>query len=277
MLATLIIVFREIIEAGLVVGIVMAATRGVAKRGWCISLGVLGGVIGACLVAAFASSIANMMQGSGQEIFNASIMGVAVLMLAWHNIWMAREGRHIALEMKSLGEDVTKGRRSLMAMAIVVGVAVLREGSEIVLFLYGIMLSGGNSILSMITGGIIGLALGAFVSAAMYLGLLRIPTRHLFAVTSVLIILLASGMASQCVVFLQQAGIVTLFPHIIWDTSTILSNDSILGKALHALIGYSDRPTGMQMIVYFLTLATISALSKLFGTHKAAPLVKAHS
>ena len=265
MLATLIIVFREIIEAGLVIGIVMAATRGVPRHGLFVSYGVVGGLVGACLVAAFADVIANLVSGAGQEVFNASVMGGAVLMLTWHNVWMAREGRHMAQEMRSLGEDVTRGQRSLAALAIVIAVAVLREGSEIVLFLYGILLSGGNSVASMIMGGVIGLGLGAVVSASMYLGLLRIPTRHLFSVTSWLIAFLAAGMAAQAVVFLQQAGIVTLWPHVLWDSSSLLSSDSILGKALHVLIGYSDRPTGIQMTVYAATLAAITLLGRVLG------------
>src|ERR1019366_397291 len=119
MLATLIIVFREVIEAGLVIGIVLAATRGVPRRGLWVGGGVLGGIAGACLVAGFTDVIANLMEGTGQELFNASVMAVAVCMLAGHNIWMAREGRHIAQEMQTLGGDVTSGRRSLLALAIV--------------------------------------------------------------------------------------------------------------------------------------------------------------
>jgi len=195
MLATLIIVFREVIEAGLVVGIVLAATRGVPGRALWVGGGIAAGIAGACVMAAFADAVSNMMAGAGQELFNASVMIIAVLMLTGHNVWMARQGRQISHEMKSLGEDVVVGRRSLTALAIVVGVAVLREGSEIVLFLYGIALSGGESAISMFAGGAIGVALGGVASAMMYFGLMKIPTRHVFAVTSWLIALLAAGMA----------------------------------------------------------------------------------
>jgi high-affinity iron transporter len=265
MLATLIIVFREVIEAGLVVGIVMAATRGVPRRGLWLVAGIAGGILGACVVAVFADTLANMMAGAGQELFNASVLAVAVLMLTGHNVWMAREGRHIAQEMQSLGEDVLMGRRSLTALTVVVGLAILREGSEIVLFLYGIALSAGDTVFSMFIGGAIGLALGAAVSYLMYFGLLRIPSRHLFTVTSWLIALLAAGMAAQAVVFLQQAGLVTVFSHVVWDTSGVLSDGSLLGKALHTLIGYADRPTGIQLIAYVSTLTAIFTLMRLFG------------
>ena len=275
MLATLIIVFREVIEAGLVIGIVLAATRGVPRRGLWVGGGVLGGIAGACLVAAFTDVIANLMEGAGQELFNASIMAVAVCMLAGHNIWMAREGRHIAQEMQTLGRDVTSGQRSLLALAIVVSVAVLREGSEIVLFLYGISLSAGGSALSMFAGGAVGLALGAVISAAMYSGLARIPMHHLFAVTSWLIALLAAGLASQAIVFLQQAGLVTVLSRVVWDTSSVLSDGSLAGKALHTLVGYADRPTGIQVLVYIATLVTIFTLMRLFGHADQSP--KAHN
>src|SRR3978361_1098448 len=145
MLAALIIVFREVFEAGLIIGIVLAVTRTVPHRNLWIGGGVLGGVAGACLVAAFAGALSNLFAGSGQELFNASILGIAVVMLTWHNVWMARHGRELAAEMRAAGEAVASGRSSLAALAVVVGVAVLREGSEVVLFLYGILASEGST------------------------------------------------------------------------------------------------------------------------------------
>ena len=265
MLATLIIVFREIIEAGLVIGIVLAATFGVPRRSLWICYGIFGGVIGACLVALFASSISSLMEGSGQELFNVGILSSAVLMLTYHNIWMARHGRDIADHMKKVGNEVVAGRRSLVALAIVVGIAILREGSEIVLFLYSIALSDGDTVAKMMYGGIIGLALGVAVSMVTYLGLLRIPNRYLFAVTGWLIALLAAGMASQAVAFLQQSQMITSFTNIVWNSSGLISAGSISGKILHTLIGYNDRPTSMQLFVYIATLVIIFTLMKIFG------------
>jgi high-affinity iron transporter len=265
MLATLIIVFREIIEAGLIVGIVLAATRGVPRRSVWVGYGVAGGVIGACIMAAFARSISEAMEGVGQELLNVAILLTAVVMLTWHNVWMARHGREISSRMKAVGQEVATGQRSLAALSVVVAIAVLREGSEIVLFLYGVALSGGDSAAMMAAGGALGLALGATMSALMYFGLLHIPARHLFKVTSWLIALLAAGMAAQAVAFLQQADIVTLLDGVVWDTSHIVSDGSILGKVLHTLIGYTDRPTALQLVVYLTTLASIFTLMRLFG------------
>lgn len=265
MLATLLIVFREVIEAGLVVGIVMAATRHVPLRGLWVSYGILGGILGACVVAAFAGSIAMAMEGAGQELFNASVLLAAVAMLTWHNVWMARHGREIAMTMKDVGEAVAHGRRSLVALSIVVGIAVLREGSEIVLFLYGIAIAGGETVAMMALGGALGLVCGIALGALTYFGLLKIPNRYLFAVTGWMIALLAAGMAAQAVTFLEQAQMVTAFSETVWDSSWLLSDSSLLGATLHTLIGYTARPTGMQLIVYIGTLAMIFTLMRLFG------------
>src|SRR6476661_2600169 len=156
MLGALIIVFREVIEAGLIVGIVMAATRGVPDRSRWIMIGIGAGVLGAAIVAMFAGVISEAFQGAGQELFNASVLGVAVIMLMWHNAWMARHGREIADEMRRVGTAVSEGAKPLTALAIVVGLAVLREGSEVVLFLYGILASG-TTVSSLLTGGLRGI------------------------------------------------------------------------------------------------------------------------
>ncbi|HEY2035267.1 MAG TPA: FTR1 family protein [Rhizomicrobium sp.] len=262
MLATLVIVFREVIEAGLIVGIVLAATQGVSRRALWVSYGVGAGVLGACLVAAFAGELASLFEGSGQEIFNATILLLAVCMLTWHNVWMAGHGREMAREMKSVGAAVAAGQKSLLALAIVVGVAVLREGSEVVLFLYGIASQGGTSQSAMLTGGVLGVIAGAGVSALMFLGLLQIPAGKLFSVTAWLITLLAAGMAAQAVLFLQQGGYLQFLQSTVWDTSWLLSQDSIAGRLLHTLIGYSDAPNGLQLIAYAATIAIIMGLTR---------------
>ena len=265
MLGALIIVFREVIEAGLIVGIVMAATRGVAGRGRWITIGIAAGVLGASVVAVFASGISQAFEGAGQELFNASILGVAVVMLMWHNAWMARHGREIADNMRDVGTAVSEGAKPLTALAIVVGLAVLREGSEVVLFLYGILASG-TSAGALFTGGMLGIAAGAAFTALTYFGLLAIPSRYIFSVTSWLIALLAAGMASQSVHFLNNAGLVVALDSIVWDTSWLLSEGSLFGKMLHALIGYTERPTAMQLLVYIATLVAMFLLMRLART-----------
>jgi high-affinity iron transporter len=218
-----------------------------------------------------------LFQGSGQELFNASVLLLAVVMLTWHNVWMAGHGRELAREMRAVGAQVSTGERTLAALAVVVGVAVLREGSEVVLFLYGIASQPGTTTVSLLTGGALGLAAGAAMSALMYYGLLAIPAHKLFRVTSGLITLLAAGMVSQAVLFLQQAGYLQVLMSTVWDTSWLLPQDTIVGRLLHTLIGYSDAPNGAQLIAYGATILAIMGLMRweqgrrLRGNHIPVP------
>ena len=262
MLAGLIIVFREAFEAGLIIGIVMAVTGGVPRRGYWIIGGVAAGVLGACIVATFAGALSSAFSGVGQELFNASILSVAVIMLCWHNVWMARHGRELAVEMRQAGQAVIDGSKSLASLAVVVGVAVLREGFEVVLFLYGVAASNAGSGWQVLGGGIIGLVLASLTCVLTYRGLVTIPSRYLFSVTSVMIIFLAAGMAAQATAFLEQANAVTALGGVAWDSSWLLSDSSLLGRALHTLIGYSDQPTQMQLLVYLTTVVVIWVLMR---------------
>jgi high-affinity iron transporter len=263
MLASLVIVFREAIEAGLIVGIVLAATRSVPQRGRWVVCGIAAGVLGACLVAAFAGQLGALFNGSGQELFNAAILLIAVGMLTWHNAWMASHGRELAREVRSIGAAVAEGDRPLTALAVVVGVAVLREGSEVVLFLYGVLASGGTSASAMMIGAVLGVVLGGAMSALIYLGLLAVPAHRLFAVTTGLITLLAAGLAAQAVFFLQQADYFQGLTAPLWDSSWLLRDDSVVGRLLHTLVGYTASPDAAQLLAYAAVIALMLVLMRL--------------
>lgn len=271
MVGAFIIAFREVIEAGLIVGIVLAATRGIAGRGRWIALGALAGIAGAAVVAAFAGVIANAFEGSGQELLNGAVLVVAVAMLMWHNAWMARHGRELAGELKAAGEAVRSGRRSAAALALVVGAAILREGSELVLFLYGLVASGTTGA-DLEVGAALGVLAGAAMSAVSYFGIVALPTRYLFSVTSALIVFLAAGMAAQAVQFFSDAGLITVLDGRLWNTSGVLSEGSMPGRVLHALIGYTAQPTALQLVAY---LATIAAMLLLMRIAAPAPRPRA--
>jgi high-affinity iron transporter len=267
-IAAAIIVLREVVEAALIIGIVLAATRGVAGRGRQVAGGVALGLLGAIVVAASAEQVAGALEGMGQEIFNASILLAATAMLGWHNVWMKRHGASIAREMKDVGHDVSSGARSLTVLLGVVGLAVLREGSEVVLFLYGIA-AGGTQAAPLLLGGLLGLAGGVLLGALMYRGLLSIPARRLFAVTGGLLLLLAAGMAAQAAGLLVQAGKLPSLADPLWDTSTFISGQSVIGQVLHALMGYVDRPSGMQVVFFVVVALTIGVLMQGIGRSPA--------
>ncbi|MBK9427266.1 MAG: FTR1 family protein [Gammaproteobacteria bacterium] len=230
MLSALIIVFREVLEAALVIGIVCAATRGVKGRGAMVTFGIGAGIAGAMLVARRWGAD----RGSGSrhgawlvELFNALILLTVVVMLGAHILWMSRHGEELARDAGRAGESVRSGQKPPRILAALVGLAVLREGSEVVLFLYGIA-AGGSTAAAMLTGSVAGVGLGALVGFALYSGLLTIPSRHLFAVSSALLTLLAAGMAGQAAKFLIQADYLPPLGYL-WDSSWLIRNDSVVG------------------------------------------------
>ena len=259
MFGTALIVFREVLEAALIIGVIAAATKGIPARGYWLFGGILLGLAGSAIVAASMKGIAQFADGIGQEIFNASILGVAVLMLAWHSIWMAGHGRALATEARAVGGAIRDGQRTLSVLLVVVAVAVLREGAETVLFLYGVALSGSSSLVEMMVGGVSGIAGGVAVGVTLYLGLLRIPLRWFFTVTTALVLLLAAGMAAQAARFLVQADLLPSLKSPLWDVSSVLPNESAFGAVLHGLVGYDAHPAGIQVVFYVVVAVAIAA------------------
>jgi high-affinity iron transporter len=259
MFGSAIIVFRESLEAALLIGIIAAATRGLAHRNRWLVIGIAAGVLGSLVVALLTESIAQLAGGSGQEIFKATILGIAVLMIGWHNIWMASHGKEMANKAKSIGGAIRNGKQELSAIAIAIALTVLREGSETALFLQGMAASAPSNGSSVMLGGLIGLLAGAALGIVTYFGLLRIPLRRFFSVTSGLLLLLAAGLAGQMAKFLIQADIIPSLATPLWDTSWLLPVTSGLGSALSILLGYEAQPSGMQVIFYVTTFVCIAA------------------
>lgn len=259
MFSAAIIIFREMIEIAMILGAVMAATRGLRNRTFWVLLGLSGGLLGAGIVALFAESISNALSGFGQEFFNALILFVAAGFIGWTVIWMRSHARELALRLKHVGHDVASGKLPLYSLSLIIGLALLREGSEIVLFIYGMSLSG-QSAGSIVMGSLIGVALGTVAGAMFYHGLLRLPTKYLLTVTSWLLLLLVAGLAAQGVGYLTAAGYFPNWSAQMWDSSWLLSDNSILGKALHSLIGYTAHPTAIQLIAYLGTLGGLLSI-----------------
>ena len=258
MFAAAIIVFRESLEASLIISIMAAATLGIPGRGRWIVSGVLCGLVGAALVASSMEVISDMASGMGQELFNAAILALAVCMLAWHNIWMSIHGRELAAKALNTARAVNEGTRERSVIFVVVALAVLREGSETVLFLYSLATGGESGLRTTLTGGLSGLAAGLLVGGLLYAGLLRIPLRWFFSLTGALVLLMAASMASQLARFLIQADLLPSLGSPLWDTSDVLSQSTAVGTLLHGLVGYDAQPAGLQVMFYLVVLFTIA-------------------
>ena len=249
-----VLMFREVLEATLIVSILVCRHTRRGATGMVRDRPGIGlGIAGALLVAMGASLLARLASGFGQEIFNACVLLSAVLMIGWHVVWMSKHGRELAQHMEAVGSAVKAGSSSLTLLLAVVAIAVLREGFEIVLFLY-CMAIGGIGAAGLVGGIAWGIGAGVLLGFALYFGLLRIPVKHFFTVTNWILVLLASGLASTAARFLVRGDLLPSWGTQVWDTSGLLSNGSLAGQTLGILIGYDASPAGIQLVFYATTL-----------------------
>jgi high-affinity iron transporter len=251
-----IVVFREILEVALIIGILTAATKEISGRMKWIIGGLCLGIATSTLLAFFTDSISDSLNGSGQEFFNGLILLAAALMISWTVLWMQKHSKSLSGELKRLSNSVREGKKPLYILMVVVFISVLREGTEIVLFTYSYYISGidlGHILLGLATG----IMLGITVGCALYFGMLKAFGKYFFMVTTWLLVFVASGIASSGIGFWINAGIVPALGDPIFDVSGILSQQSLFGKFLHIFFGYIDQPAGTQLIAYFATLGAL--------------------
>jgi len=268
-LPAFIVVFREFLEVAIVLGVVIAATRGLKNRNRFIWAGIGAGVLGSLLVAYFAEAISNAAEGMGQELFNAGVLLTASAVIGWTVIWMRTHARQMTAHIKQVGSQITEGTLPAYTIIVIVGLAVLREGSEIVLFTYG-MLASGQALFNVAAGSVLGAVAGSIFGLALYLGIVTIPVRYVFQVTTWLLILLSAGMASLAAKYLVAGGAIDWLTNKLWDTSWLLSESSIMGQILHALVGYSDQPMAIQIVFFAATLAMLASIMRLMDAKKKA-------
>ncbi|MBF7684448.1 FTR1 family protein [Acinetobacter sp. B10A] len=263
MFATLLIVFREAFEAGLVISVILSACKGINIR-WQVITGITLGLIFACLLAVFTNSIENLLSGRGLEVFNACLLSLTAVMLVWQITWMSTHGKALAQKSSNQAIDVIKNKTNRFSIAVIVMVAVMREGSEVVMFLYSIMVSTGTGIHSIIVGGILGILLGVMVSWITYKGLVLISIRKIFLYSNILLSLIAAGLVSQAIGLLASIDLLPALGYNIWDTSRFLSDNGWLGNVMRAIFGYTSTPMGIQLLSWVVTILVIITLTQIF-------------
>lgn len=257
MLQIAIVVFREILEISLILGILSAATKDIKGSTKWILGGLVLGLTTSTILAFFTDRISESLDGLGQEFFNGLILLAAAFMIGWTVLWMQKHAKSISGELKRLGNSVREGHKPPYVLLIVVLLSVLREGMEIVLFTYSYYISG-TAITQIIFGILIGGFLGIAIGFALYFGLLKAFGKYFFIVTSWLLVFLSAGISAAGTGFWINAGIIPSLGAPAIDLSNTLSQHSLFGKFLHIFFGYIDQPTGSQLIIYFVTLVLLS-------------------
>jgi len=261
MISAMVIVFREMLEMTLVIGVLLAATRGMQKGRQWIFIGAVAGLIGATLLGLFMEQMESSFDGNGEFIFNAGILLLASIFIAWTVLWMSYRGREISVQLKHLGESIQSGNLPCTALALITFSAVIREGSETVFFLFGTVQDAQTTGWNVALGGVAGAVISLIIGYLIYRGLTLIPLKQLFSFTGWLLILFAAGMISQAAWNLVVIDWLPSLIDPIWNTSSILPSNSIFGELLRVLTGYDEQPSGMQVLAFVLSLLLMAALN----------------
>lgn len=245
MLSALIIILREVLEAGLIISALLATAhiKNIAARH--LMLGVGCGIAGALLIASNMESISNFGDGVGQELLNASLDIGIILMLAGTSA------------SNFLDTPALFGWCAAGAIAC----AASREVSEIVIYASGFNASF-SAFIPVLIGGTIGTGIGLSIGALLYYLLIYLPVKRALVIPSVLLALIGAGMGAEAIGYFDQAGL-TPAQQPFWDSTHWIAEDSISGQVLHALIGYEATPTLLQLCAYVLIFLFISGLGAL--------------
>lgn len=248
-ISAVIIILREVLEAALLISLLLssAVVMGISRRG--VVAGIVLGFIGAGLVTWRFDAISESFDGVGQEVFNTILLGAMVLLLLAYSSFM-QKGRE---------RQQSRVLAPLLLACLVVAMAITREGVEVFIYLYGFT-AQPTQLLSVLVGGAMGAGIGISLGVLIYYGLINLPVRLSMALPRCLLALVAAGMASQAVMYLMQGGLIdSRLP--VWDSSALISEASVTGQLMYALLGYEATPTATQLLFYAATLLLFVAVA----------------
>lgn len=263
MLKIALVIFREMLEISLILGIVFASTSSIKNSRVYIIAGMMGGFIGAAILAFFITTISSSMSGYGEEIIDVAIIMVTVIVVGTTAIWVKNSGYEINNKLKKLVNVEDDSQKPKVMLLLVVATTIFRESTEIVLYLHALASAYNVSTTDYIMGFILGTFAGVGAAIGVNYSMSKIGVKYLFKVSFILLALVAASLASEAAGILTSVGIVSFLSDTIWDSEDFISDFSLIGKILKILVGYNSKPNGLQIIFYLGTLLFVYIGSKL--------------
>lgn len=257
------VVFRELIEISMILGIISAATKSIQNSMIYIVAGIMSGTIAASVVAFVVANLHSSLGGFGDELIDVGIIFITVVFVSITAIWVKNYSHKISSKMNDLSEKIEKGLASKIILISVVAFSIFREVTEIVLFISSIAAAHELQPLDYLLGFTLGLSGSVVVILAIYYGMNRIALKYLFKISFVLLTLIAASLASEAAGILTSIGFWDFYNEPLWDSSWLVSDYSILGKILKIMIGYNAQPNLLQVGFYTGTIALIYGSSKI--------------
>ena len=251
LLSSVIIVLREVLEAALLFSILIALSKQLDLTVRWLGLSVFVGTCGAIVYGINVEYVSEWFDGVGQEVTNALLQLVVYFMLVFYMLMLSY----------FLHEHKTSGNLLKFFMIVITSLAMTREGAEIILYFFSVT-RHDNYFLATLIGMTIGASIGVSIGLLFYYLLRSLSSNKSIIIGMALLLLVAAGMVSQASLLLIQADwLPAQLP--LWDTSAYLSEKSVVGQLLYAVIGYESTPTSIQASLY--VLAYIFPISLLIG------------
>ena len=267
-MAELIIVFREVLEATLIVGILYTFLKqtnqneSITKLWQGVLVALAASVVGSFLFQQFAGGF----KGQAGKLFEGIVMIVAAGVLGTVIIWMAKN-KNIAEDLKGKAEQALSSNKVGLGIFLLAFVSVFREGIETILFLYGVMMKqGGLSISLSLLGAVMGIGMGYLI----FVQGKKVPLKTFFNVSSILLIFVAAGMFAYGIHELESAGIIPDYGRI-WDINPakladgsypLMHDKGYVGSLLKGLFGYNGDPSLIELLAWFLSLSGLTYVWK---------------
>jgi len=259
MLESFLVLFRETLEAALVIGIVLGylARTGQPRYRPLVWWGVASGVGISLLVAWLFQRLAGGFEGRAEQVFEGLVMLAGAALLTTLLVWMAGKRDAAAKVLRSVERSLAPGGSQGPGLFLLVFLSVVREGVESVIFLGGVRVGAG-------TGGLVG-ALSGLLAAALlgfllFRGGLRVRLGLFFGVTNVLLLLFAAGLVAHGLHELVEAGWLPALVDPVWDLNPLLPERGVLGSLLRGLFGYNGDPSLLELLGYACYAALAAAL-----------------
>ncbi|MFC1917702.1 iron uptake transporter permease EfeU [Chloroflexota bacterium] len=256
MFNTFLITLREGLEAALIIGIVLAFLNQTGERQWFKQVWL--GTTAAILVSIIAGLVlflsVGAFEGKTEKIFEGIAMLTAAGILTWMVFWMRKQAANIKTELHARIKAAI-GSGSSIAITGLAFVAVVREGIETVLFLFGATRNADSAVLE-VSGGVAGIALAIVIGYGVYKGTSRLNLRTFFNTTGLLLILFAAGLLTHGIHEFQEAGIIPIVVEHLWDINNIFPEKSVFGMFFTAVFGYNGNPSLIEVAAYTGYLAT---------------------
>jgi high-affinity iron transporter len=271
MLAPFLIMFREGVEAALIVGIIASYLRQTGRLRLMKSIWIgIGLATAMCFILAIVLQVTSQnYPQKQQELFAAVISAIAVGVLTWMVFWMRRAARSIKGELQSqVDAAASSGDRWGLAMVGMSFLAVAREGLESVVFLLATLQQDVGW--QAPVGALLGYIVAILVGVGIYQGGVRIDLRKFFRWTGALIILISAGLCAATLRAAHEAGVWNLLQDIAFDASEVLPTHGIIGSILAGIFGYSDAPSIGEVYAYFAYLIPTAIL--FFGNINLIPV-----